>query len=273
MATRRNPALAELRAEILKEQKRVGAKVARTKRVNKVDIAGTEYDPRKPVDRVMRMNTRQLRSYQASLDSFLNRRTQFYRGLGGKVWTGKQFRQVRAAELRANKELAKVEASIADLPTPYGITVGERMERKGYSRRSAMRERMSATNDPLRPRDHTTPQGLRNTSPATFQSLLAEASKRSVSGDAYFLSKAAEYKAVYLKMASSINETRLVEAVKGLSDRQFGILWTRTNFATVVSSAYETISKEFGSAEDELYNSEIEEALSNVALAEKNYPR
>lgn len=219
------------------------------------------------------MNTRQLTAYQDRLDNFLNRRTQFYRGLQGQVWTARKFRELKFAEERANKELRKVTASLTDLPTPYGVTIGERELQRAISRRSPQRERMSATNDPLRLRDHTTPQALRNTSPKTFQDLLKEAGKRSTSGEAYFLSKSAEYKAVYLKMVRSINETRLEEAVKGLSIKQFGILWTRTNFATVVSSAYETISKELGSKEAEFYNSEVEEALANVAFAEKNYPR
>lgn len=72
-----------LRAEYKKMRRNVGNKISRIKRVSGAKIAGTEFDPRKPLGHEKRLNATQLRAAINKLSSFQARSNQFAAGIAG----------------------------------------------------------------------------------------------------------------------------------------------------------------------------------------------
>ena len=123
---RTNAEVIALRELARSRQRAANKKVSRLNRVGNVEIGGTKYDPRKPLKLVDRYTERQLKSYIAKLDSFIDRKTQYkpdskFRPIPIEKW--RAYKKVeRAYNVKAKKELDKVEA----IKLPNGMTIGQR---------------------------------------------------------------------------------------------------------------------------------------------------
>lgn len=221
----------ELRAEVRKRQQAVNRKIRRTEG-NGARIANTKYDPRRDVD-ISRMRSRDLNNYLTRLNTFMDRKNQFIPGTGGQPIHISVWRGYKRAERAANRRADRLFKQVANVKLPGGdMTIGSR--------------HASVTNtDFPSTANHTVNSPLRKVN-RQLRSMPSEKAIRRLTKqqqdkvDPQFLKlfvKRGRQEAY--KMLNALNDTEITKELKGLTDKQFHILWAYTEFATNTSIRYE----------------------------------
>lgn len=240
------PIVAAARAAAAKKHKAAIAKVSRLKKQG-VDIAGTEFDPRKSWDVVKRYNTKQLNAYMERLDQF-NLRTRKFTALADRqpitqhVWN-----QFKKSEDRVNEIRNKILEAYGNLTPPDSTTtVAERMAKHSEANPSSI----------FAPRDAQ----RQNITSAESLRKLQEFNERNADPD-YQAKRLTAARTSAGKMLDEYGDDDLSSLVGTLSDEQFDVLWNHTNFRDNLIHGYATkLGKEGGRAKNQIVEDELDRA-------------
>lgn len=224
----------ELRAEAKAIRKNLTSKVSRIARVQNVNIAGTNLDPRIPAAKIDSMNTRQLQSYLNKAHTFLDRRTGYVRGKGGVPLPLSEWQAYKAVE-RANNRLARKRLEkYGDIQIP-GTTMTAR-EREGNRSRNP-RMRNTASNRPIdivireNAEGFSTVEGLRKIRRQLEKRLTKKHLVKSMKKTRQTAIKA------YTKMGNQA----MLRSIRNMSDEMLDFLWNYGGLAESTFSRYENL--------------------------------
>lgn len=228
--------LQQLRSLAARRHRAVGQKISRLKSKAGVELAGTEFDPRRPLTRVKRYNKKQLTRYIARLDAFADRRVQYVRGAGGRPISADSWKRYQAIQSKLAKRNEEVYQRFANIETPHGRTVAERVE--GIRATHFKPGKSLAVNDPLQIKTRS-PRSI--TSEASIK-MLSDSLEKSLRGD-IIAREVKRGRREFDQMMDSLGEEGLRKRVKALSPERFFVLWQFTDFASKLSLEYELIQK------------------------------
>jgi len=251
-----NESLQELRDLARKRHIAVTKKVSRLRRKNEVELTATKYDPRRELAKIKHYNTAQLKSYINKLEGFTARDNQYLRGARGSVVTKKYWDEFQTAQRAVSKRNRAEFAKIEKIFIPrFNQTIGERIAM--LAKPSRMGNNM-ATN---RPFDEVarSARGLMGDKGAKIQ---AETMLNRLKPD-WIGSRINRDRDNMRKMASVINETRLLRLVDTLTNNQFNVLWNYTGFATAYSMNYENVQKMLSAEDEAWHNTTADDAVED----------
>lgn len=118
--------VASLRKLVRARQRAANNKVSRYK-ASGVKIAHSEHDPRRDLKAIDKYNTKQLKSYLKSLNTFVDRSTQFVKGARGVPLSRNVFKSYKGTESSYNTHFKDEFEKVRDVQMPgKGLTYGER---------------------------------------------------------------------------------------------------------------------------------------------------
>lgn len=208
-------------------------KISRLKTKVGVEVAGSEFDPRKPAKLINRYTSRQLDAYMARVSQFNNRGTQFVPDAHKRPIPASEFKELTTVQT-ANRRRAQAELDpLRDIKLPgRPETVGQRRAQM-VENRSRMAGNPSV-NDPYDPRVHKPGEPA---SRKKVKELLKDAKRKQSPGwDQRELKRQI---GEFGQIVDYTGDTELADAVKKLTPAQFKALWNSTDFATAVSTQYE----------------------------------
>lgn len=222
--------LATRRAEVKAAEARARRKMSRLARMNRADIRGTKLDPLRgaPVEKLTR---KQLDARAKRIDAFMDRKVQYYGDATGRLISRDTIKAYRSAIAKSRIEARKDFNRVANIKTPAGITV-RKWHEKTREKLSIRAERQRAV------RDVTNPRFI---PPMSFGS---EAKLRkyidAINAD---LGKAKQTRVSWgrddaRKMLTIAGKTDIVKMLDGLTDGQFDLLWSHSNFAQNLKEVY-----------------------------------
>lgn len=225
--------LDDLRQQAAKRHQSVTRKISRTKRVNGTDISGTQYDPRRDVDRFKTYNRAQLEATIRSYDNFMSRSNQYYGDSEGRPLTSKDWRSYKGLERTFNSNARREFAEIQDLVIP-----GRNMTVKEYvasTKSDFPRAADPAVNSPYTeyhrdPANIASKKGLKH---------LIKTLKLKNQPD-YFEKLQKESRRQADRMFEIVGQPGLQERVQKLNSKQFAALWV-SKFAAALSGKYELL--------------------------------
>lgn len=253
----------ELRELAMRRHRAAGSKVSR---LRKQGVDPLSVDPRRNAANVKRYNRKQLESYISKLDSFNDRSNQFVRGRRGEPIPKATFERYQRAERAHNIKVSKYVAEFGDykIPTQGGTTVAQRLRNRGQRVEGMQRmgdgfglkptdaiERSSGTFGSARAMNAYTRELLRRVKPN------------------YHLRKVNNHRRGVIDMLETIGEQKMANRVKGLSQKQFDLLWNFTPFSDSTALNYENIkSGNLRSVDLEIAKESLTEAKELLAWAE-----
>lgn len=256
-----------LRAEAKRRRAAVTAKAARIRRSTGANIAGSEFDPRKPHAAVQRMNSRQLRAYINRLNAFTDRSTQFVALNGGAP-----------APRKAWESFASKQSAIEQMELSHERDIG---------RYKAMGSDESVAQ--ARARLHPTAQGgrrgpLNSTSfePGDINNLSAlnklDARLKKVMSPGYMQKQLKQGRHNVIEALKQMGELGLIEKLHSLTDYQFDVLWYGSRFAETVFLRYENEKERMEGnqkerAQDRAANEQFELARDFLDWASTEIPK
>lgn len=222
------PGIVALRAAALKKHANAVSKVSRLK-ARGVDVAGTEFDPRRPWATVKRYNSKQLESYMERLDRF-NARTFRLNALADrKPLPLGRWEQYQRTERQYNRKVDSALDRIGDLVPPgSGLSLRQRED---------MRKSVNGTANTENTILHTTnrkPQYVKDMN--ALEKLEAQLVRRM--SDEYQIGQIQSSRVSAEKMVDAIGAQDINDALAELSDEQFDILWSRTRFRDTLIAVY-----------------------------------
>lgn len=264
----------ELRQLAKRRRQAATAKIARQRRVNGVEIAGTEFDPRLPPGAEAKMNSRQLRSYLNRVDRFTSRQTQFVPGDSGVPIPADRWRVYKGLETaykKAGEADMKAVGSMA-LPKVYGeMTLEQRMN-------TVVSKRITADGSAVnRPYMDLNRQSTNIKDAKALEKLIADMGGKTSAK--YLPKKLKEGRKQLDDMMKIIGDKKLRAKARKLTDYQFNALWNYTKFATDVGQDYDVIKAGGGSPKEQVdktihdnANYNMERALEWAAAIEEAKP-
>lgn len=219
-----------LRAEVLRRQKAVNAKMSRLKKQGVV-IAGSEHDVRRNPANVGRYNSRQLQTYLGDLNQFMKRTNQFVGGLEGTPIRKGVWERFKAQEAEFEQFVTKHYDSLADtFVDTSGATI-----REFDSEIRARRERGKGG----------VPRPLEFFSPVQQQGVVSEKALEKIRAGMVeklkpgFVPKVTQ-KARFsmLQAVESFGDESLSEKINALTDEQIDTLFNYTDAPRDLFSAY-----------------------------------
>lgn len=210
--------LAQLRAEVRRAHRRATAKVSRL-RARGVEVASSNYDPRRNLGNVKKYNAKQLKAYQRDLNQFTSRKTSFEAGSGGVPLPKSLVEKYRKAEEKFNTIADREYARVADVKLPgRGMTVrqADKLDRPT----DILRAGGEAVN---RPYDKVN-RDLSNVAGAdALARLTKQMSQKTRPG--YKRTRLREQREELLEMLVTIGDHGMIEQAMSLSDDQFNTFW------------------------------------------------
>ncbi|WVX89719.1 DNA terminal protein [Microbacterium phage Curie] len=246
--------IALLRAAALKKHANAVAKVSRL-RSKGVDVAGTNFDPRKPIANVRKYNTKQLQAYMDRLDTF-TARTYRVRALKDRVplplgrWEAYE-RTQRNYNRIVDAAMEKVGGL---MPPDSGLTIREREDMRKAVKGTANTENSVLHRTERKPENITDAKALDKLEQQLLKRSDPEYRERQVS--------AARGSAD--DMMDQIGQPALKAEVNALSDYQFDILWSRTRFRDTLIAIYLEMQESKGNAD---YSEELADCFQLVRWA------
>lgn len=228
----RNSELEAHRALVRKRVQDVNRKIRRLEKEG-VNLAGTEFDPRRPQAPIHKYNTSQLVAYKRKLDNFQSRKTQFVGDTHARPIPIAEWRGYLRPQRAATKFAQRIQETLNSIfVEPTGLTIGQR--------EAAMRDTLfprtanSASNNPLQviqriPKQIESRKALERLT-KDMQRKVGQASI-----DEFVKRSRVE--------ARSLMKYRvgLAERFDQLTDKQFHIIWAYSGVAMELSQDYENI--------------------------------
>lgn len=221
-------ALAALRTAAKAKQAAAVRKVSRLK-AKGVDIAGSEFDPRKSWNTVKNYNSKQLSAYSKRLDEFNNRYNRFVGTSDRSPVQLSEFRRYKAVEKAYNAIADNVLGTVGDmLPPGSGETINERFSGKLKNRPVGDTTNRPFTKHDLSSRNFRTPASMRKMFGALKAKLQPDYASKS--NDSAMAS--------VNKILDDLGEPDLKKAIGDLTEEQFNVLWNWTGFSELLVEKY-----------------------------------
>lgn len=257
----------ELRAEVRKRQQAVNRKLRRYDR-NGIELSGTEHDPRRPGVDISRMRSRDLTSYLNRLNGFMSRSTQFVGDRKGRPIAMSEWRRYKRAETAANRRADRLYNTIKDIKMPGGqMTLGQR--HAAVTNSDFPITANHTVNSPL----HKVKRAPRTLENKRALNKFTKQQQRKVDPQFAQMTVNRGRREAY-KMLAAVGDMAEIRALKGLTDKQFHILWSYTEYATLKSTKYENGKVDVRTrAEDEIDESVDAESAQWVRWAKELKPQ
>ena len=247
-----------LRQLARERQRAAGQKISRYKKQN-INIAGSEFDPRRDLAKVDKYNSKQLKAYINQLNSFTDRTNQFVRGARGVPISRGIFIAYKELEKRYNNHFQKEFDNIRDVKMPgKSMTFGERHDMilpKNKSLRAGTskyfgKDRVSSGFTS----DEALKKSMRNLKKSMKPGYSSETEKARREN--------------FQKLIDYANRDDLGKAVKSLSSEEFYILWEYDSVIQNIVEEYyitiELLSDEENAIEHSGGNALFDEILKTV---------
>lgn len=238
------------RSQALHLTKRANHKISRLRTKADVEVAGSQYDVRASPKTIRRYTAKQLDAYNARLQQFNDRGTQFVGDVQRRPIPAGEWRDYKRAEVARRKHATEIYERHKNIPLPGGNeTVGQRRDKMRADRKLAGNP---SVNDPYDPPVRS-PKNIANRK--ALKTLTKDEKRKSGKGwdDKELKRQIGEFS----KMVGRIGDADLAASVKKLTAGQFRTLWNDTNFATAVSSQYEIVKTDLISEEDKPWHIQI----------------
>lgn len=223
----------ELRDEYRRRRAAVTRKINRTAKINRVELSGTDYDPRRAVGSERQMTSRQLRSEIAKMNRFTKRTTQYYRGKDGAIIPRNIWLQYKGVENMVRNASKAELARLANLKTPSGDTVAEREAQTVHTMGG------SASNRPLTPRNRT-PAGV--TSIHAISKLIRQENSRL--SPAYKAKHIKSGRTSAIKMAEAVGDHATAKRIRKMDDERFYLAWNYGDLAEAQALTYHSVQSD-----------------------------
>jgi hypothetical protein len=223
--------VAELRALVLERQRRVTAKIARTRRNNGTDLSGTQHDPRRSRSALGKYNRRQLQAVLKQYNSFTARTTQFYGDAEGRPVAARQWRAYQKAERTFNAASQQRFSKFANTDVP-----GKNMTAAQY--RAATTPEFPVAGNPARNDQY--PQFQRkpsNMASAGAIGRLIKDMQRKASPE-HWQKVVRANRRTALKIVEGVGDDEMRREIKKLNNEQFEWLWNISPFAGQAALVY-----------------------------------
>jgi hypothetical protein len=225
------------RAQAAYLTKRANHKISRLRRTAEVEVAGSQYDPRKPRKALNRYTAKQLDAYMARVSQFNDRSTQFVGDMEHRPIPSSEWRDYKRAETAHRNHMQDRLNQIKDLRLP-GIDGRPGSETIGQRRAKMVSDRRLAGNptvhDPFDPPIRE-PRNIKNRD--KLKELTRSEKKKAVKGwDNAQLAIQVEQ---FSKMIKRVGDKGLAAKVAALSPERFFTLWNGTGFAGAIGTEYE----------------------------------
>ena len=181
-------------------------------------------------ERIKNYNSIQLRKYLGELNGFMSRNVQYHPDAHGRPIPGQLWNEYKRLERRVNKNITADYDAAAPVKINAHETVAERRAKITPKHKGARQG--TATN---LPQIHFR-SSQQMASAKAVETLIKQYNKMTAKD---FTEKQRKtHMDQFLAMAKETRMDKVMNAVKGLSPRQFDILWNYTDFATKVSIPY-----------------------------------
>lgn len=234
----RSPQLEALRAQVLARHKAATQKVSRLRRVNGVEIGGTEYDPRIEPAEIRKMTTRQAVRHLSRLEAFMSRGTAFVPGAENRPIPKSKWRDYKRAE-RINRQLGEAHFNrVKNVKLPNGQTIGEyeeQMSPKGFKRVGFTKGNRAYI---AGERKSTGVRGVQG-----IDKLIDQMNKANRKNHPAKMAKLARSNMIATLEGAGVSPD-IVRKAKRLTAHQIDVLWNYTKFARDASEKYWFTSQE-----------------------------
>lgn len=215
----------------------VTKKISRVKSNTGAVVSGTQYDPRQTTRNTDKMSTRELRTYQKQLQSFLSRSNQFVAGYQHKPIHRSAWNAYKAAEQAANENKGSFYDRVKDIKLPGPM---DQMDVK-------MRVQMRTPVHPhmLNPAQNT-PTGLdRKPTGVEYEKQLQRLTdeQKKQASPKYREQQANAGREQFGMMLEAMGDVSALEKVNELSDEQFLLLYWYSPLIENASLKYEYVMK------------------------------
>jgi biotin operon repressor len=230
MARKPNPQVQQLRADLKKAQAAANKKVSRLK-AQGVQVAGTEFDPRKPLGHAQVLTARQLEAQLTRLREFTSRGTQFVADAKHRPIPRREWVEYKNAENIHNARVQREATAYGPIVLPSGETVAARQ-----AKMKADHARMG--NPSVQgPHQSITRQPFNVKNREALKKLTRDA-KRKMKPE-YDKAENKRQRAEVNQILDTIKNDQLRKDIDSLSNDQFNILWNYTNFPDALTTMYE----------------------------------
>lgn len=218
-----------LRDEARKRRAAATAKAARIRRSTGANVAGTEFDPRRPHGDVSKMNSASLRKYIRELNSFVDRGVQFTAGDRGAPlprgsWNSFERKQAKLRQM--NQENQRVLGQFQAFGTEESVSD---VKDRRYKNRGQGGRRGAFNDTDYRPGEITNAKALNE----------LEAHLDKMFSPKFMSQRRSNYRHGVMEAFKIMGELQLMEEFAQLSDFQFDVLWNDPRFAEVVFAKYD----------------------------------
>jgi hypothetical protein len=262
---RRNHSNEALRQELYARQQAASRKIARIRRATGAQVAGSEFDPRKPAAQLKKLNHTQLMKQLARVNEFVSRRTQFVPDFHRRPLPRAEFQEYKKLEAQHRQTVDKRRAVLSDVKLPSGMTVAQRRA----SINPDFPGSDSTVNSPFAKYNRESS----NIASRSALKKLIKTVKQRVTPE-YFNRRVKEARAQAKQMLKfGGTDHDLQKRLNKLSDRSFDALWHETGFAKSLRLRYGAQGAvEAGKRErwyDSVLEDSFEDSLSLIEWASK----
>lgn len=225
-----NDELNELRKAVARLERNANRKMNRLAREKGADVKRSSVNPVRK-GRAQKYNTKQLQSYAEKLQTFNSRDVQYVGGTQGNPLDAKNWKRYEKLQAEFQKKANRDLEEYGHLPDPLApaMTLKQGIESR-TPRYPTMRGATNKIEGPTR-----TP--ITVPSDAKLKKLIKEYEKKNAQGDKYFQRKNRENRKQAIQMFTAV-DPKLAERIRNMDDKQFAIMWNRTEFAKEGSLGY-----------------------------------
>lgn len=199
-----------------------------------MNISGSGTDPRRNLANIKGYTRKQLTTYLNELNRFQQRSTSYVSGVEGAPISRNKWRRYKQLEQRFGKRArSQLTEYGAYRPPNLGMTIAQREAQFTPENVFAAGR---ASNKPFHELDRR-PENI--TSERALDKLIKQMETRLK--PQYFEQTIRRQRSEMKEMLDSIGSTHLKDAVSGLSDKQFDVMWNYTNMAGDLAQIYELL--------------------------------
>jgi len=255
---KKNTRVSALREELNQTRRAVSRKISRIQRNNDATVAGSEFDPRRPI--APNLNARQLEAQIAREKAFLSRKIQFVGDAHGAPIPRAEWVPLAKTQEKYNAMVVKGLDAMGSLVLPSGETVAKRNAKMKADHEMAGNPSVKT---PHQPRVLTP----KNVNGRKAVKALKEDLERKMR-PSYDKKELKRQKEELRQVLAAIKNPGLDEDIASLTNNQFNLLWNYTSFANAATHWYEFVQDKLRGKKKSWHQSRLEakykEALNLV---------
>ena len=224
--------IAALRAEAIRKHRNATRKISRLRANRDVELAGTQFDPRRSLSKVRKYNSRQLKVYVAELEKFTSRDVSFVRGSKGRVLSGQLWKEYQKAERKLHAVFQSQFDRYKSLKLPNS---DENIEQRMYKMRPQHRAMADLAVHSMFDPTKRSSRGMMS------DEAIKRLTKETIAKTApeYISKRVASEREQAAHMLDIVGDEELARKISDLSDEQFLVMFEYTGFAASLSLNYE----------------------------------